>query len=120
MIGELSALHTFVYGGEYPSPYHGDAATAAINQVASLGALLQRSVEKRGYLVVDIPERDPGKKLCCAATLRIVIHHLAYAKFVLNPDFHMIDGKKRCCVATWLAKCYPSLGLRTGFATKFS
>jgi len=68
MIGELSALHSFVYGGDYPSPYHGNAALFAMNNVATLGAILQRSVENRGYLVVDIPERDP--------------------------DFHMIDGKK--------------------------
>jgi len=67
MIGELSALHSFVYGGDYPSPYHGNAALFAMNNVATLGAILQRSVENRGYLVVDIPERDP--------------------------DFHMIDGE---------------------------
>lgn len=49
------------------SPHHGDKDLEAINDVATLGAILQRSVDKRGYLVVDIPERDP--------------------------DFHMIDGK---------------------------
>ena len=46
MIGELSALHSFVYGGEYASPHHGNAALEAINDVASLGAVLQRSHEK--------------------------------------------------------------------------
>lgn len=66
MIGELSALHSFVYGGEYPLPHHGDKDLESINDVASLGAILQRSAEKRGYLVVDIPQRDP--------------------------DFHMVDG----------------------------
>jgi C-terminal processing protease CtpA/Prc len=66
MAGELSALHVFVYGGEYPSPNHGDATLQAVNEVASLGASLQRSVEKNGYEVILIPERDP--------------------------DFHMIDG----------------------------
>ena len=69
LVGELSALHSFVYGGEYPSPYHGNDHLEAINDVATLGAILQRSTEKRGYIVVDIPERDP--------------------------DFHIIDGKKK-------------------------
>jgi len=59
MIGELSALHSFVYGGEYSSPHHDDKVLESINDVASLGAILQRSVEKRGYLVVDVPQRDP-------------------------------------------------------------
>lgn len=59
MIGELSALHSFVYGGEYSSPHHGDNSLETINEVASLGAVLRRSVEKSGYLVVDIPARDP-------------------------------------------------------------
>ncbi|KAL7550866.1 hypothetical protein ACHAWF_014071 [Thalassiosira exigua] len=58
MIGELSALHAFVYGGEYDLPSHGDKDLEAINDVASLGAILQRSVEKRGYLVVKIMTRD--------------------------------------------------------------
>jgi len=59
MIGELSALHSFVYGGEYLDPHHGDLALETINAVGDLGALLQQSVEKRGYLVVEIHERDP-------------------------------------------------------------
>jgi len=59
MIGELSALHSFVYGGEYASPHHGDVSLISINEVGDLGAILQQSVEKRGYVVVDIPERDP-------------------------------------------------------------
>ena len=63
MIGELSALHSFVYGGEYPLPHHGSDLLGAINSVASLGATLQRSVEKRGYVVVDIPERDPDNHM---------------------------------------------------------
>ena len=66
MIGELSALHSFVYGGEYSHPHHGDETLEAVNEVGSLGATLQRSPEKGGYLAVDIPERDE--------------------------DFHMIDG----------------------------
>jgi len=67
LIGELSALHAFVYGGEYSFPNHGDSLLEDINEVACLGATLQRSVENRGYVVVDIPERDP--------------------------DLHMIDGE---------------------------
>ena len=41
MIGELSALHSFVYGGEYPLPHHGDYELRTINDVACLGAILQ-------------------------------------------------------------------------------
>ena len=66
MIGELSALHSFVHGGEYSSPHHGSKLLESINEVGSLGAILQRSDEKRGYVVVDISLRDP--------------------------DLHMIDG----------------------------
>jgi tricorn protease len=58
MASELSALHVFVYGGEYNSPLHGyDSAVA--NQVASLGAVLKRTPEWKGYTVMSIPERDP-------------------------------------------------------------
>mmetsp|Transcript_31117 Transcript_31117/g.63647 ORF Transcript_31117/g.63647 Transcript_31117/m.63647 type:complete len:832 (-) Transcript_31117:183-2678(-) len=66
MAGELSALHVFVYGGEYNIPNHGDPMLEAINEIASLGALLRRSTEKFGYEVIKIPETDP--------------------------DFHMVDG----------------------------
>ena len=67
MIGELSALHSFVYGGEYNMPHHGDTNLETINDVATLGATLMRSTENGGYLIVDIPHHDP--------------------------DFHMIDGE---------------------------
>ena len=67
MIGELSALHSFVYGGEYSSPHHGDLALKKINDVATLGAILRRSPDKGGYVVVDVPQSDP--------------------------DLHMVDGE---------------------------
>ena len=60
MAGELSALHVFVYGGEYNTPNHGDPFLEAINDVASLGAMLRRSVEKNGYEILKIPQIDPG------------------------------------------------------------
>lgn len=59
MIGELSALHSFVYGGEYSLPHHGNKDLETINAVGDLGATLHQSVEKRGYVVVEIHERDP-------------------------------------------------------------
>jgi len=59
MAAELSALHVFVYGGEYNDPLHGDQTLAMLNSVASLGAMLERSVEWGGYVVNEIPERDP-------------------------------------------------------------
>ena len=58
LVGELSALHSFVYGGEYPSPHHGDEQLESINEIATLGAVLRRSEEMRGLEVVKIPERD--------------------------------------------------------------
>ena len=59
MAAELSALHVFVYGGEYNDPLHGSLALTRLNAVASLGAVLERSAEWGGYVVKDIPERDP-------------------------------------------------------------
>ena len=58
LVGELSALHSFVYGGEYPSPHHGDKQLESINEIATLGAVLRRSEEFRGLEVVKIPLRD--------------------------------------------------------------
>jgi len=63
MSSELSALHVFVYGGEYPSPIHDSPKLAMVNRVANLGASLQRSVEWNGYIVKSIPERDPDFNL---------------------------------------------------------
>ena len=59
MASELSALHVFVYGGEYNNPTHGDRDLAVANEVASLGAVLKRTPEWKGYKVMSIPERDP-------------------------------------------------------------
>ena len=58
MASELSALHVFVYGGEYNSPLHDDVSLEMADEVASLGATLRRSVEWAGYVVTSIPERD--------------------------------------------------------------
>ena len=58
MASELSALHVFVYGGEYNSPLHEDVSLEMANEVSSLGATLRRSVEWAGYVVTSIPERD--------------------------------------------------------------
>ena len=56
---ELSALHVFVYGGEYNDPMHGNSMLAAIHQIASLGVVLERSIEWSGYIVKEIPQVDP-------------------------------------------------------------
>lgn len=53
MAGELSALHAFVYGGEYSSP------GAPPLLPASLGVTMERAPEWKGYRIVEIPERDP-------------------------------------------------------------
>ncbi|HET7790621.1 MAG TPA: S41 family peptidase [Gemmatimonadales bacterium] len=52
MIGELSALHMFVYGGDFRK---GDAAIAP----ASLGAVLARDAAAGGYRVVHVFRTDP-------------------------------------------------------------
>jgi len=59
LAAELSALHVFVYGGEYPDPSHGDDIWVALNDIGTLGATLVRSVEWNGYVVQAIHERDP-------------------------------------------------------------
>jgi C-terminal processing protease CtpA/Prc len=59
MASELSALHVFVYGGEYNSPLHGNTFLEQANQIASLGAVLERSAEWSGYVVKDLPQIDP-------------------------------------------------------------
>jgi C-terminal processing protease CtpA/Prc len=59
MASELSALHVFVYGGEYESPLHLDRSRQNANIVASLGAVLRRTPEWKGYEIMSIPERDP-------------------------------------------------------------
>jgi tricorn protease len=58
MASELSALRVFVYGGDYSLPYGGESTLDDVNAIASLGAVLRRSVEKNGYVVISIPERD--------------------------------------------------------------
>jgi len=58
MASELSALHVFVYGGEYNTPLHDDISLEMAHEVSSLGATLRRSVEWAGYVVTSIPERD--------------------------------------------------------------
>ena len=59
MASELSALHVFVYGGEYNNPLHGNAALSALEEPASLGASLRRSEEWRGYVVTSVAHIDP-------------------------------------------------------------
>ena len=69
MAAELSALHVFVYGGEYRDPLHGSKLLGFVHETASLGATLVRSAEWKGYVVTSIPERDP--------------------------DFNLVDGKPK-------------------------
>lgn len=63
MAAELSALHVFVYGGEYNSPFGGDAQIIALHQPASFGASLKRSPEWKGFEITEIPQRDPDFNL---------------------------------------------------------
>jgi len=55
---ELSALHVFVYGGEYNAPFKGQPTLAALHAPATLGANLVRAPDWKGYIVKDIPEVD--------------------------------------------------------------
>lgn len=59
MASELSALHVFVYGGEYGDPLHGSKAQKEMNSIASLGITSTRSEEKGGYVVQDVHTGDP-------------------------------------------------------------
>ena len=59
MASELSALHVFVYGGEYNDPMHGDIDLQLANDVASFGAELIFSPEWKGFEIMSIPEIDP-------------------------------------------------------------
>eukprot|EP00547_Thalassionema_nitzschioides_P010376 CAMPEP_0194226998 /NCGR_PEP_ID=MMETSP0156-20130528/42631_1 /TAXON_ID=33649 /ORGANISM="Thalassionema nitzschioides, Strain L26-B" /LENGTH=1764 /DNA_ID=CAMNT_0038959467 /DNA_START=204 /DNA_END=5498 /DNA_ORIENTATION=- len=59
MASELSALHVFVYGGEYSTPFEGHRSLQALHEVASLGATLERSAEYQGYIITQIPQPDP-------------------------------------------------------------
>ena len=59
MSSELSALHVFVYGGEYNFPMHNDEKLKYVNEVGSLGAVLRRTPAWKGYTVMSIPESDP-------------------------------------------------------------
>jgi C-terminal processing protease CtpA/Prc len=53
MSSETSALHSFVYGGEYNTPIPTPL------EAASLGVYMKRSPEWKGYIVLEIPLRDP-------------------------------------------------------------
>lgn len=59
MASELSALHVFVYGGDYNDPMHRNSEMKNANEISSLGAVLERSIEWSGYVVKDIPQIDP-------------------------------------------------------------
>eukprot|EP00977_Amphora_coffeiformis_P005655 scaffold1189_cov194-Amphora_coffeaeformis.AAC.12 len=63
MAAELSALHVFVYGGEYSAPFEGDPKVIALHEPASLGASLERAPEWKGYKIKEIPHRDPDFNL---------------------------------------------------------
>ena len=48
----------FVYGGGYNNLMHGDVLMEDLNEIASLEAVLQHSVEWGGYIVKKIPLID--------------------------------------------------------------
>ena len=53
MASELSALHVFVYGGEYSSPLDGDELAEVANEVASLAPQYQRQPLARGSFPME-------------------------------------------------------------------
>ncbi|EEC47716.1 predicted protein [Phaeodactylum tricornutum CCAP 1055/1] len=59
MASELSALHVFVYGGEYSLPFGGDTKKISLHEPASLGVTFKRVPEWKGYMITEIPQRDP-------------------------------------------------------------
>jgi len=63
MAAELSALHVFVYGGEYSTPFKGERMLSSMHKPASLGAFLQRNIEWKGYVVKEIALCDPDYNL---------------------------------------------------------
>lgn len=63
MASELSALHVFVYGGEYSEPFGSDGDLTLLYEPASLGATLERTPDWYGYTITEIPERDPDFSL---------------------------------------------------------
>jgi len=62
MASEVSALHVFVYGGEYNAPLDTDI-TKTSHVPASLGVTVQRSAEWKGFVVTSVPEVDPDFNL---------------------------------------------------------
>ena len=58
MASEVSALHVFVYGGEYNTPLLNNPAKDA-HVPASFGIASQRSAEWKGYVITSLPELDP-------------------------------------------------------------
>lgn len=57
MAAELSALHVFVYGGEYRSALQRDDEKKGFHEVASLGVGVSKTEE--GFVVREIWEGDP-------------------------------------------------------------
>ena len=55
---ELSALHVFVYGGDYQYPLEGLPSLRSQNIPGSFGVTLQRDPEWNGYRIVEMPEID--------------------------------------------------------------
>ncbi|GKY93424.1 hypothetical protein MPSEU_000309900 [Mayamaea pseudoterrestris] len=64
MASELSALHVFVYGGEYNSPIdENDQDSQVMVTPGSLGASMVRDPHWKGYRIVEIPFQDPDFNL---------------------------------------------------------
>lgn len=63
MASELSALHVFVYGGDYETPFQGQPELSRAHAPASLGVSLEKAPEWKGYRVTEIPQRDPDFNL---------------------------------------------------------
>jgi len=87
MASELSALHVFVYGGEYTNPAPYLDGSAPLHQVASLGATFNRT--NAGYAVTNI--------------------------FIPDPDFDHVDGNPISSpLSSWTLRLTGQAGLVAG------
>jgi C-terminal processing protease CtpA/Prc len=110
MASELSALHVFVYGGEYNSPIdEEDQDSFLMVTPGNLGVSLTRDPHWKGYRVSEIPNQDPDFNLMddyptfcplCDQTLRLsgqkglevgdVIVAINGDSVMQVPDIHML------------------------------
>jgi hypothetical protein len=59
MASEVSALHVFVYGGEYSTPFGDSPEKTSAHIPATFGITVERAAEWSGFRITSIPEIDP-------------------------------------------------------------